>query len=108
MNIKLNEAALEIMEWRSGAGFYTPLSLSTEKERDLMLGKLMLVVTEVSEAAEAVRHFDILNFQEEIADTFIRLLDITAATGFNIEDKIKEKMEQNKLRPYKHGKFCSL
>ena len=77
-------------------------------ERDMMLGKLMLVSTEVAEAAEAVRHGDNKNFNEEIADAFIRLMDITAAMGIDIETEIFQKMEKNWQRPIKHGKLCSL
>lgn len=106
--IKLNEFAAEIGEWRRGHGFHTPTSLDTEPQRDLMLGKLMLVNTELAEAAEAVRHFDSANFEEELADAFIRLMDITDSTGIDIERVIIDKMEKNKLRPFKHGKLCSL
>lgn len=73
-----------------------------------MLGKLMLAVTELSEAAEAVRHNDVPNFREELADTFIRLMDITAACGIDIEHEIESKMDKNWERPIKHGKLCSL
>lgn len=106
--LKLNEYAREIMRWRDGQGFYTPEGIHTEELRDYMLGKLMLVVTEVGEAAEAVRHEDIDNFLEELADTFIRLMDITAASGFDIEKAIKDKMAINERRPKRHGKMCSL
>lgn len=73
-----------------------------------MLGKLMLVVTEVSEAAEAVRHDDVGNFKEELADAFIRLMDITSSCGYDIESEIRSKMAVNEQRPYKHAKKCSL
>ncbi|KKN37005.1 hypothetical protein LCGC14_0767650 [marine sediment metagenome] len=69
-----------------------------------MLEKLMLVVTEVSEAAEAHRKADFENFTEEIADTFIRLMDITASLGINIEKAILDKMAINEGRPHLHGK----
>jgi hypothetical protein len=93
-----------IMEWRSHHGFYTPDSLSivvgtmrlgkydptstnppgavTIHGRDLLLGKLMLVVTEVSELNQAT---DDLNFREEIADIAIRILDITAALDIDMD-----------------------
>lgn len=73
-----------------------------------MLGKLMLVVTEVSEASEAVRNDDVENFREEIADSIIRLLDIASTTGMDIHYEIEKKMEINKQREYKHGKKTSL
>ena len=68
--------------------------------------KLMLVVTELSEAMEAYRHEDIKNFKEEIADTFIRLCDICGSVNIDIEREIRTKMEVNKKRPYLHGKKC--
>lgn len=66
--------------------------------------KLMLVVTEVAEAAEALRKNDLPNFEEEIADTFIRLLDISGSIGMDVENAIRAKMEINMTRPHKHGK----
>jgi len=68
--------------------------------------KLMLVVTELSEAMEAYRHEDTENFKEEIADTFIRLCDICGSVNIDIEREIRTKMEVNKKRPYLHGKKC--
>ena len=67
---------------------------------------LMLVVTEIAEAMEAHRHQDEDNFREELADTFIRLLDLCAGLGIDIEKEIHEKSQVNKKRPYKHGKAC--
>lgn len=86
----------------------------------------MLVVTEVSEAMEAYRKIDLdeptdqvckppqiyrgmiplTNFAEEIADTFIRLLDITGALNIDIEEWLVWKMYRNNMRPHKHGKNC--
>lgn len=93
---------------------------------------LMLVVTELSEAMEADRinkhtspldmawmdsstdeshlyeeHFPekIKNtFEDEIADAIIRLLDLSVATGIDIEWHIKHKMKYNSKRPQMHGK----
>lgn len=107
-DLKLNSYALGVAKWREGNGFFTPNHLTSEQSRDSMLGKLMLVVTEVSEAAEAVRHSDLNNFVEELADTFIRLMDITASCNIDIETAIKDKMEKNLKRPFRHGKSCSL
>jgi NTP pyrophosphatase (non-canonical NTP hydrolase) len=67
---------------------------------------LMLVVTEIGEAMEAYRIQDKENFNEEIADTFIRLFDLCGGLKINIETEIKRKMTKNKARPYKHGKIC--
>ncbi len=67
---------------------------------------LMLIVTELAEAMEAHRHQDDANFKEELADTFIRLLDLCGGLKIDIEEEIAQKCERNKKRPYKHGKIC--
>lgn len=104
----LNELAGWIRDWRTRKGFKTPESLDTEEERDAMLGKLMLVVTEVAEAAEAIKANDMNNFHEEIADTVIRLLDIASAIKMNPVGVINAKMHVNEGRPHRHGKSTSL
>jgi NTP pyrophosphatase (non-canonical NTP hydrolase) len=91
----LNEFAKEAAAYREAKGFVTSW--------DNMPEKLMLVVTEVAEAMEAVRHDDRANFAEEIADTCIRCLDICGSLGIDIEAEITAKMERNRAREYKHG-----
>ena len=103
--MNINEISENIVNWRKEKGFYTPESL---QEGEMLLGKLMLVVTEISEAAEAVRKGDENNFREELADVFIRLLDITGTMGIDIENEIIEKMKINKNRPYLHNKKTKL
>lgn len=96
--MNLNSISKEIALWREQKGFKTDWSNMPEK--------LMLVVTELSEAMEAYRHEDTENFTEEIADTFIRLCDICGSLDLDIESEIKKKMEINQGRPFKHGKTC--
>lgn len=67
---------------------------------------LMLIVTELAEAMEAHRKQDDANFKEELADTFIRLLDLCGGLSIDIESEIEAKTKVNKNRPYKHGKIC--
>ena len=67
---------------------------------------LMLVVTELAEAMEGYRHQDDANFREELADAFIRLLDLCGGLNIDIENEIYQKSIVNKKRPYKHGKVC--
>lgn len=67
---------------------------------------LMLIVTEISEAMEAYRKQDKENFNEEIADTFIRLFDLCGGLKIDILKEIEKKMIKNRKRPYKHGKIC--
>jgi NTP pyrophosphatase (non-canonical NTP hydrolase) len=67
---------------------------------------LMLIVTELAEAMEGHRKQDHANFREELADAFIRLLDLCGGLGIDIEEEIYKKSLKNKNRPYKHGKIC--
>lgn len=76
-----------------------------DKERN-MGEALMLIVTELAEAMEAYRKKDDANFKEELADTFIRLLDLCGGFKIDIEEEIYQKSIKNKNRPYKHGKIC--
>lgn len=121
----LNEIAVQISIWRANKGFDTNWSNCPEK--------LMLVVTELGEAMEAYRKLSqktlnycgyhggshlpaqelpeeqyriLTNFREEIADTFIRLLDMVGSFGIDIAQEIDRKMHINEGRPYKHGKEC--
>jgi len=76
-----------------------------EKERNIGEA-LMLIVTELAEAMEGYRKQDKENFKEELADAFIRLLDLCGGLKIDIEDEIVRKSMKNKNRPYKHGKIC--
>ena len=44
-------------------------------------------------------------FEDEIADAFLRLMDLCGEYGIDIEKHIQMKAEYNKLRPNKHGKL---
>ncbi len=94
----MNKLAKKIAKWREEKGFITTWENMPEK--------LMLVVTELSEAMEAYRHGDKENFSEEISDSFIRLYDICGSLDIDIEKGIKEKMGVNEKRPFRHGKLC--
>ena len=95
---------------------------------------LMLCVSELSEALEAHRKNKFANvvqfnqdrqstpfhensatiqafkdnvkdtFEDEIADTVIRLFDLCEGFGIDLETHIRLKLEYNKTRPYKHEK----
>ena len=107
-NIGLNDPAEEIYKFIQKKGIDTPKSLQTQEERDKIIGKLMLVITEISEATEAIRNNDFDNFKKEMADTFIRLLDICGAMSIDIELEIYKKMKINEHRPERNEKQCSL
>jgi len=65
---------------------------------------LMLIVSELGEACEALRKNNWDNFKEELADTMIRLFDMAEGLNIDLEKEILKKVEKNKKRPYKHGK----
>ena len=84
-DLMLNLFAIEVMQNRIEHGFIT--------SKENMLEKLMLVVTEVAEAVEDVRHENWSHFGEELADVVIRVLDLSATLGIDLEWEIKRKME---------------
>ena len=43
-------------------------------------------------------------FEDELADVVIRVLDLCAFKGIDIESHIKAKMRYNAMREHKHGK----
>jgi len=91
--------------------------------------KLMLIVSELGEALEADRKnkystfsFELSEadlpsikdasfensikdtFEDELADTVIRIADLCEVLGINLERHIVLKMDYNSRRSYKHGK----
>ena len=94
--MEINELVRETHKAVKEKGFW-------EEEKSIP-AKLMLIVTELAEACEADRNGDIEGFNEEIADTFIRLADLCGYLKIDIGKEIMKKAEKNKERPYKHGK----
>lgn len=119
----LNESANIIHEGNKSRGFW-------DGERNV--GELLMLVTsELGEAMEAHRkgRFANLNafkareestefflkadfqelikdtFEDEIADAVIRLLDLSAGLGIDLEKHINSKVEYNSTRPRLHGKL---
>lgn len=124
--MELKTLATEIHGINIEKGFW-----NNPKERNI--GELlMLCVTELSEAMEAHRKGDInsisdaekelgvalegpeymawfenrvkSSFGDELADTMIRLLDMSEGLNVDMNWHISAKMKYNKMRPYKHGK----
>jgi NTP pyrophosphatase (non-canonical NTP hydrolase) len=118
----LNELAKEVHQNAKSKGFY-------DKEKNI--GEMLcLVHSEVSEALEADRKnlyttgtIETINsfvidemfvtdfkigvkdtFEDELADIMIRVMDLAAFKGINLEEHIKAKMRYNSLREHKHGK----
>jgi NTP pyrophosphatase (non-canonical NTP hydrolase) len=76
-------------------------------ETDMVARWLMLMVTELAEAMEAVRHKDWENFKEELADVAIRLFDTCESMNIDLEDEMLRKCAVNKDREFMHGnKSC--
>ena len=88
-------------------GFWSETPHGTDPTTIVALAKLMLVTTEVAEAAEVVRNLlqeSRSHLAEELADIIIRALDLSHAYGCDIGRAVAEKMEANRQRPYMHGK----
>lgn len=126
--MNLTEKAQVIFQANKDKGFHEN---HPYEERSTLL---LLVISEISEAFEALRHDppkhvepdDMMwmdscmdyghkyteffpdrikdTHEDEIADAIIRLLDYCGSFDIDIEAHIKHKLEYNKTRPYKHGK----
>ena len=117
----LNQLRDEIHEYAINKGFW-------DKEREIGT-RLMLCVSELAEAMEADRKDryadleliekdkeDFIDFkwsfensikdtfEDELADTIIRILDLCGAKGIDIEKHIELKMKYNESREKMHGK----
>lgn len=85
----------------------------TFEEKDVP-EKLMLVVTEISEAMECYRVDDSVTdlviidgkpegLMVELADAIIRILHIAERFGVDMTGILRAKMLYNETRPYRHG-----
>lgn len=95
-------------------GFYNTIKYVLENKSDesvkqyknlFICQQLLLIITELGEATEALRKGDKNNFDEEIADTFIRLCDLSGFLKLDIDDEIQKKLKKNESRKPLHGKF---
>ena len=98
----------ESYAYAKGNGFWE------EKFETAVPSKLMLVVSELSEALEEWRDgkleaywsgddYKPEGFGIELADAIIRICDLAEAGGISLERMIALKMEYNKTRPFRHG-----
>ena len=105
----LNEIVQTCHNTADSKGFWDQQEQSLDRRREIGM-RLMLVVTEVAEAFEAIRESreDAIpfNFAEEIIDTLIRLFDLAFAYGIDVGKVLEHKMKLNAARPHKHGKCC--
>ena len=103
------------------------------RDREFNVGEvLMLITSELGEALEATRKEDWANregfelatsephtpehweaqfkahikdsFEDELADSFIRLLDLAERSGVDLAWHVEQKMKYNATRPRLHGK----
>lgn len=68
-----------------------------------IMSRLMLIVTEVAEAAETVRK-DCAMLPCELADIYLRLADLAYACGIDLPAEVKKKHALNQVRKHMHGK----
>lgn len=103
----LNDIAKDCHEYSTSRGFWDGL-----KPLNVNVGlmKLMLITTEVAEAAEVLRDDNDHNWEEhleeELADIIIRVLDLAEAYQLNIDNGVRQKMHKNQARPMMHGKLA--
>jgi len=96
----MTELSHKIHEFFVTQGFSSPESIS---ETESVGAKLMMIVTELAEAMEAVRDHNEENFAEEIADVVIRILHLCGSMDIDISQEIYRKMVKNTKREYRHG-----
>lgn len=77
--------------------------LFNDKLRHRIPTMLCLLHSEISEALESFRTNDYNGFCEELADTFIRLLDIVDRLDIDLIEWVRLKMIKNLDRPFRHG-----
>lgn len=92
---EINKLSKECYEITKAKGFY-----DTPRETGTVLA---LIHSEVSEALEADRKGDTEGFIEELADICIRVFTLCGEIGIDLDQAIRDKMEKNKLREYRHG-----
>jgi NTP pyrophosphatase (non-canonical NTP hydrolase) len=74
--------------------------------------RLMLMVTELAEACEAIRHSnppddkipEFSGLESELADVILRIMDMAQARGLRVAEALLAKITYNATRGYKHGK----
>ena len=69
-----------------------------------ILGQLILIHSEVTEAMESDRRNEGDDrIAEELADIVIRVADLAGYMNLDLDKAIEDKIAANKLRPHRHG-----
>ena len=92
----IKEWQLIITDWAQSKGFNW-----TKDDVDTML---LRIHSEVSEASEALRDDNYEGFAEELADIFIRLVNLCEVWGIDLEKEVIDKQNKNMDRPNLHGR----
>lgn len=103
MSLSFNEHVDRAHRTASIKGFHFDMPDRPFDDARHVLSWLMLITTEVAEAAEEVRRGDFEKFSEELADICIRVFDVAGACNVNLEQEIINKMSKNEKRPERHG-----
>jgi NTP pyrophosphatase (non-canonical NTP hydrolase) len=112
----LNTLAKECWTIAEEHGFHEAAVVTAAERTQEATTKLLLMVTEISEAFEDIRdgqdpadnHISTGGKPEgpavELADLIIRALDYAYMFGIDIEELVRTKMAYNATREYRHGK----
>jgi NTP pyrophosphatase (non-canonical NTP hydrolase) len=93
------------IEWVSGVDFRQQLKEARQAQR------LMLIVSELGEALEAIRHGNppdshipkFSGLEAELADVIIRAMDLAETHNLDLAGAVIAKMSYNSRRPVLHG-----
>lgn len=99
MNL-IYELQKEAYETAIEKGFEFPTNIG---EVNMTLARLMLVVTELGEATQAVRNQDMPAFVNGLADACVHIFGTAYAMHIDLGGEIPVVMAANKLRPHMHG-----
>jgi NTP pyrophosphatase (non-canonical NTP hydrolase) len=86
-------------EWQSTEDAATPMDGSVTQT----IAHLILIVSEVGEAIQALENNDAANLREELADIPLRLGDTVERLRIDLTPEILAKNERNRQRAYRHG-----
>jgi len=73
----------------------------TEKDIDTML---LRIISEVIEASEYARDYNLEGIAEELADIFIRLANTAEVLNIDLEKEVLKKYNKNINRSFLHGR----